>query len=666
VLNTKQKLCLLLPLVIGFVFFLPLEKESNGFLSIFLLLGKSSALFLCISVLVISTGHSFLVLLKRILSTSQYESVLDEQDDIFDTLFHILFSGLCGVLIVGLMIFCLGLVFAPTSALAAFIVIVTSMPAFYSLSSERPLGLLCDKLGRFGKEFTLGTKVYSNPEKAFAAFGMLLIAGRIMSCFTLPDHGDGYLYHLSASDAWMAKGKTGVFLDNFYSGYALGVEHFYLFLRLLGKGEAEQTVLAQLFHYIFGFGTFCFGAAAITKGMLTRFSRQSIVFALQAPLFSTFALLPKNDAFLAGSLMAALVSVFAKKDFLFIAACAFAFLAKPTAAITNLSLGLTLLLCGIRFRSDLAFKKSIHLLIHAVLLLLLLWSPFAIHNFVLTGNPLFPLANELFRSPFVPLSLSDVVIEMRPFSLTFMGWLASWKEMFLAYPLFWTGLPAASFVMLFKKEQSASLQKSKILFLLCHLILSFFLIQLLTGTYTRKFEARHFLIPLSIALIISAVSLEQLLVGKRKRVLLVVVTLAIIAGGANLEVHIKNMVRFLNPPGQTEKLLERKPLLWLNNEISNITPHKRNTLPERVLALSIDNTPYFLKGFDFWHYSESYPVWTWDVEAMKIEDLQELIFKHRIRYIIVSGDRPTQEAAFTQLPHERVLERKNYAVLKMY
>lgn len=240
-------------------------------------------------------------------------------------------------------------------------------------------------------------------EKVWLGAAGALFLLKVVSALVLADHGDPYLYHLRASETWMAQGSTGWAPENFTLGFSFVLENASFFLRALGTTPGVQGATMQIV-----MGSLSSAAFVVAVSIPARFFRAQgsrvIALAMLCALngmTSSLSFLAKPDI-LAASLAVVVVLAAARKDaqaFLLAAPCVFVL--KPNFA------PFCVLAAALWF-----LRKQPVPAIFGGLAAAAVAAPFLVVNALRTENPFFPFLGRLFPSPYSPQDLSRVIAEV--------------------------------------------------------------------------------------------------------------------------------------------------------------------------------------------------------------------------------------------------------------
>lgn len=546
---------------------------------------------------------------------------------------QILAATLLGAFLVGVVTFLVGRLVGPHHALVWGVLGVGLwLFWFYFAALASGLKRVCTSLKRFWYESTLGGRFLIG----LVSFCAVV---RVFPIFTFQTHDDPFLYHLSLSEIWIDLGTAGVVVDNITSGYSLAVEHLYLFLKLYGGGNSEQNALAQWIQCFLGWGTFLACLLALFRHVMNSFERVVLALLFLSPNLLFFALLPKNDAFVAAIGGLAFLGLRSRKIGLFYGACFMALGTKVTAAVGLVAIGLHYLLGGLRV--DLRQRLSV--LTHGALLCVVPFAAFGINNYLVTGNPLFPLMNNIFKSPYGPQMMESVVGEMTPFSFSLESLMAAVGALFQDQPLIPVCLVLSTLSLIYLKAQGLKLNRGprELGSFLGFGLMHFLVILVFLGPY-GPVESRHYLLALGILLPASVMLLLRLVDSRRGRQSILLVCALVGLGTSHLDVSFREMIGFFRRDGLTKEFIARKPLMAINRHLTTISGEGRPL----VLALTGTNVSYFLENKVFWHRSISYPVWGWDFSSLTPVAWREELRRHNVAYVILNTDEEEEHRSF--------------------
>ena len=622
---------------------LPLEADASSAFSPTLIVLKSSICFLGLIVPLLGWGEAFLRACEAFARPMAYE-VRD-----VPAWFRAATAGLTGMILVGIAMFAFGLFVAPTAGLAVAVL----APGYVAFIAGRPgAGVVAETIAVW--------REWSTAERVLAIVVAVTALIRLSAAFAFQHHQDAYTHNLAVSETWIRTGHTGVYLDNLYSGLSFAPEHYYLLLRLLGRGVAEQNALAQLTHVVLGHFVAVLALGVVSRRWLGWFGALTVVLFAIAEKLMFISQLPKNDTFVVAACFVAAVALVRGWAGGFVAAAMVPLVVKINGLIVFPALALGVLLLPDLWRHG-RWRLTLGLFALAGAVAIAAWMPFALNNFHVTGNPLIPLANNVFKSPYAPPQSTAILAGVAFFDLTWMGAFRSPYELLLQHPLYIAGLLAGVVLLVSRPKSDAPLDRDY-WFLLVVALSYFFMLQIASGEFERQAEARHFQVTALLLLPLALVPVWQLLAMTGLRSWLRWGVAAFALTQTHADMFARSFSAFLVSGHHTSAILHHKPVMDLNNELSRRVRSTGGT--PIVLALSTDNTPMFLTNARFWHRTFSYPVWGWDMEHMTIADWQKAVTDNHIQYAIVSGDEPKAEKGLLELPYTVVAERGRYRLIE--
>ena len=604
---------------------LPIEEHVLHPLGPALFAVKALLTFAALLPMLHGLGHLLLVPLRRLAAGFGGQSAPDDCPEERRWL-RLGLPALLGTALCGLITFVVGLVTPPTP----WLVVVLSAAGF---------ALFC----RYPPQLPRWVDVW--PKATWERLLLLLVAAgyafRLGDTLFFQSQEDGYLYHLSLAELWLRHGQTGVQLANIYSGYALNIEHYYLWLKLLGRGTAEQNALAQLTHLGIGYGM-CLAALRGLGGRWLGGVKTTVLlaFCLHGPLVAAI-ILPKNDGFLAASALTALYGLLATQPLYFMAGAAIAMAIKPTAGLIFAVIGVTAITQSALNKSgkDLPRRAWVARLAHmlqllsvGVVLMLAGWLPYAWRNGAVTGDPFFPLLGELFPTPFAP-GLQSVIAEARPLSLPLAALLRSLVMWLVSEPMVLLALAAGLAAQLSRASSQGTLRFlrwPRLMPLLVFSVGGFCLLEEAMGPYATMVSPRHFLTMLGVLATISTGLLFAGCVQRRQIIVAACLGVALGLSFSNLDVSARDIFRHLSQGNLSQRIMAQKPLLAVHAELNRRLAHGA---PARVYAITESNASSFLTVADFWHATMTYPAWTWSADVSG-EELGSLLRKNHIDYLI--------------------------------
>lgn len=622
-------------------FFLPLDQSCHASWLPYYFVAKMLGCYLGILLSLWGMGSLLSIPLFKVAGSVFFTSGGSPQDSSPSTQrVRFFFTTFLGLFLAGLVTFLLGLVFPPQKFQATILFYIGIFLAFLQRSELQKLW----KEGKAILETSVSDKFF------LLIFSILLIFSviRVFSVFDFQNHEDSYLYHLSLSERWIYLGHTGVILDNITSGYALSIEHFYLFVKLLVVGNAEQNALSQLFHGTIGFGTFVCVFYSLARKRFDRIWCLGFLTFFLQPTFLSFSLLPKNDAFVLAVVALSLWGLLNKQYAYFWGAALLACAVKITTAVHLLSLGLIYPIFYCTTKKE--FYTYTRILFFAVCLCILGFFPFAANNMLVTKNPFFPLLNDIFTSPYASNSMQSIVQEMTPFSINRENLLSSLVALLRNQAIFSAGLLFFFILWIRKRVHPDRL----VLFISMFSMCDFLFLILFLGPFGKRVEDRHFLIPLACLTLLALLAIYNGLKGNRyERKIFILIFLSAISI-SHVDSSLRTDFRFLQKTQLTQDFFTRKSLIKMNADLSAL--QKKNT---KVLAFTHSNTSYFLENGIFWHKSLSFPVLFWDLNQMSEGDWVSKIKTHNITHMIVPRDLKDTPVNLKGLLTHKIRESQN-------
>ena len=534
--------------------------------------------------------------------------------------------ALLGTATCGLMVFVVGLITPP----AAWLVAATSCIGY---------ALFC----LFPPPLPPWSEVW--PETRWERALLLLVAtGYALRCgnaLFFQGQEDAYLYHLSLAEMWLRHGQTGVQLANIYSGYALDIEHYYLWLKLLVRGTAEQNALAQLTHLTIGYGV-CLAALRALGGRWLGGVKTTAMLALclNGTLVAAM-MLPKNDGFLAACALTSLYGLIASQPLYFLAGASFAMAIKPTAGMIYIVIAITAVaqtvMDGRANPARLpawprAVGRLLLLLSCGAALMICGFLPYAWRNWAITGDPFFPLLGELFATPYAP-GLQSVIVEARPLSLSAWALLRSLVTWLASEPAFLLAVGAALVAQL-SRASSQGVQRftrwPRLIPMLLFMVAGFVLLQEAMGAYGTMVASRHFVTVLGVLATTATALLFAGCVQRRQLIAAAFLAVGIGLSYSSLDVLARELVRHLSGGNLTQQIMETKPIFRLHTELNQRLAAGASA---RVYAATETNISSFLTAADLWHSSMTYPAWTWR-PGVSGEELGCLLRQNAVDYLI--------------------------------
>ena len=621
---------------------MPLEEAIGGNIGTLWLIAKCSLTFLSLLPMLMGWGLLALVSLSKLAQVITGTKASPCQ--VRELGLWTSSSLLLGVGVAGLLTFGVGIFWPPSWA--------TTLPvvtAGYLLTALAWRGNWLAWRAAWPQLSAYSSKDVAGGTKRWLWFLFAIVALRCSSVYFFQGHEDAYIYHLSAAESWLQRGQTGVFVTNIYTGYALAVEHYYLLLKIVAVGNAEQNALAQISHLVCGYGTFIWAMLTLSSRWLNRREQAACVLVFMHTWLAFFMLLPKNDGYLAGATAMALIGLAEAMPFMFLAGASVAMIMKPTAGLTFAAMGVADLLTRPSLGGSQGRAVWTHLKVlgTGAMLMIAVWAPFGWRNAVVTGNPFFPLISEVFHTPYAP-ELSRVIMEAQPFKLNPVSLIRSLARLLTSDIAIIAGIFAV--VIIIAKRRSDAVLKPFMSgpatkFVLVFAATAFVILQLFCGEFGQAVESRHFLsvlgplMILGIALLVQAAPPSQ-----RLKVTPVVIALMGILF-SNFDVSLRDLYRGLSNGGVTSSFMQRKPNMFLNQYVSKLIAAKSPdqstaSVKPRVFATTECNAEYFLSNAEFWHGKKTYPAWTWDSDKLSGPELTQKLIESNISYAITDGGSP--------------------------
>jgi len=621
---------------------LPLEADASPAFSPALIVLKSSICFLGLLVPLLGWGEAFLRACESVATRLGFEGPA------IPAPFRAATAALAGMILVGIWLFATGLVLAPTAGLALALL----APGYAAFIACRPAAGVWS-----------GTRsvwrTWNTAARALAIVVGVCALIRLSAAFAFQHHQDAYTYHLAVSETWIRTRHSGVYLDNLYSGLSFAPEHYYLLLRLLARGVAEQNALAQLTHVVLGHFVAVLALGVASRRWLGWFGALTVMLFAIAEKLMFISQLPKNDTFVVVACFVAAVALVRGWAGGFVAAAMVPLVVKINGLIVFPALAIGALWLPDLWRDR--RRRTLGLFAVAGGVALAAWAPFALNNYHVTGNPLIPLANHLFRSPYAPPESTAILAGVAFFDLTWTGALRSPYELVLQHPLYIAGLICGLVLIAWRPKSAVSPGRDYWFFVVVALAY-FFLLQIASGEFVRRAEARHFQVTALLLLPLALVPVWQILTVTGLWTWLRWGVAAFALTQTHADMFARSFSAFLVSGHHTSAILHHKPVMDLNNELAKRVRVNGGT--PIVLALSTDNTPMFLTNARFWHRTLSYPVWSWKMEQFTAADWRKAIADNGIEYAIVSGDEPLAEKGLLELPFTVIAERGRYRLIE--
>jgi hypothetical protein len=265
--------------------------------------------------------------------------------------------------------------------------------------------------------------------------------------------------------------------------------------------------------------------------------------------------------------------------------------------------------------------------------------PYLIAAGMQTGNPLFPILNNVFRSPLMPFTANAIVQEMSPLAATPMELLQGAWGFAKAHPV--TAL--IPFALIFSwGVRSSALRAGCFLFGLGFVAL--FAFQLLLNTYGSSIEQRHFKLAsysFTVATILLCSQIPSNLLRRAS------VGILVLMGIINLqiEVNLRDVIRRIAAPDLKAYIFKEKPL---NSLLELINADK--LFCDRCSVYGVGylvRDGYFLDRGRMVHDSISAPIFSSGDEQQLMHGLEQINRSWPITYAIVLNsqtDHPGNQA----------------------
>ena len=284
---------------------------------------------------------------------------------------------------------------------------------------------------------------------------LFLVAVRLLDSWRLLPHGDVLMYHLSAPRIWFDTGTFESLLPNPVYLQASFFEYLYQWGNLIFAGEPGQGLVAselfsQMLHAGLGFGGTILCLASIFEYFgLNRWS--CVIAALMGANYGSLSWtvsIAKNDFGttlwgLSGVLFFLIVETWTPALLVTLGVLlGVSFFAKLTSGF------FLIIFCLYLFWKFLRWGSFLHAVRNGFCIaggMILGGMPIWLRNWSLTGNPVFPTLNGVFKSPYLGNSFQAAVDQhhLLHFSGTLTEWLAIWdrlKTESSLFPMMFIGL----------------------------------------------------------------------------------------------------------------------------------------------------------------------------------------------------------------------------------
>lgn len=545
--------------------------------------------------------------------------LIHQDEKPMDGMIALLASGYLGLIVMGSSMFLLGLISDAFQSLAYSIVAVGyGLFLYYRQHFFQLIGLVGQMiLGFWQRSDSL--------LRWLAGISLVIVGLRFAAVFDYATHGDAYLYHLRMSEIWDGRGTTGVLVENITSGYSLAIEHAYFIFYHLSSGFTEHVLLVQFLHGFFGWLLTCYMVYRIAR---TRLEPQWAILApllLQASAFTSISMTAKNDAFALASVAIAAVALIKKNSPYFCLGCLAALCTKVTASLSFFILGLAFFSLCYKSKDNVVWGFKV--LGFGAFLMLAMVSPYYINNFIVTGNPLFPILNQYFLSDFGPQTAGSIVSEMKPLSVNATELFISIFYLLKKYPI----MVLAAFCGLIGLFLHRLLRHPRTLAGYAGIgLCGFFLLQAFLAPYQSRIEDRHFWSVIAGLMLVSLFILASVnSVAWRRRIWFA--AFLVVVGSSSMDVAFRKVIASMQKSSLTESFLGQKPATRVNQRIV-----ERGLLAagEKVWCLSQANEAYRLGAGIFLHESISHPVWGWDYRSWNRLTWHRMIAKENIGLLI--------------------------------
>jgi hypothetical protein len=321
--------------------------------------------------------------------------------------------------------------------------------------------------------------------------------------------------------------------------------------------------------------------------------------------------------------------------------------AKITAAIGCAVIGFCAILARALFRDrgvltpsdDARFLGSFAFWLRVAALSVLGILPFLIAAGLQTGNPLFPILNNVFRSPLMPFTANAIVQEMSPLAATPMEVLQGAWSFAKDQPV----IALIPFAVVFSWGVRSSAVTAG-WFLVSVGCVALFAFEILLNTYGSSIEQRHFKLASYSLTVATALLCSQIpAIPLRRASAVVLVLMGIIH--LQIEVNVRDVIRRIAAPDLKEYFFKEKPL---NRLLEVVNADKLFCDRCSIYGLGyLVRDGYFLDRGHFVHDSISAPIFSSGDEQQLTDGLEQIHRSRPITYAIVLNsqtDHPGNQA----------------------
>lgn len=559
---------------------------------------------------------------------------------------EILVSALCGSMITGVLFFSLGHLRLGLNLTAWFLLAISVALFFW-----RRVFLFGVMASTVRSLIARWSKAVPAERWVFAAVFTIALT-RSLSTTAPQTHGDQYLYHLTVGKIWDAMGYPGIDVLNVASGYSWSVESIYAYLYQFSGTGMVHILASQQIHCLFGFFGLLLVTYKIIRLGLGRIWSLLLLVLFMNPYLTQMTFFAKNDAtsFLLVWILvwAVLVSLFAGTEDsaksledrpwqIVLAIAPFLLAAKITAAIGCAVVGACALFARPLFSRQKEFARSADAVVLTRLgfwVLLAALSIIGILPYLLsaglqTGNPLFPIFNNVFRSPLMPLTANAIVQEMSPFSAGPLDLLRGASAFAKDHPVFLLVPPALFFSW---GVHHFALRVGY--FLLGAGLIALLAFQLLLNTYGSSIEQRHFKLA-SYSLTVATILLCSQIAAARLRWACLGTLVLVGIVHLQIEVNFRDVIRRMGAPDLRAYLFDQKPL---NSLLETVNDDRLFCDQCSVYIVgNLVNEGYYLNRGHLLHQSISAPLFAAGSETEIVTGLEQSNRSWPIRYGVIAA-----------------------------
>jgi TM2 domain-containing membrane protein YozV len=591
--------------------------------------------------------------------------IFSGQDHRF-TPFVVLIATLCGAMITGVVFFCLGHLGWGLDTAAWIWTALTLILFVWNRV------VLKQVVAETSRAMLMAWSKAPAPEKrmALGVLGVSLL--RSMSTLAPQTHGDPYLYHLTVGRIWDRMGYPGVDILNVTTGYSWSVESIYAYLYQFTGTGVVHILAAQQLHCFFGFYGLLLAVYKIIRIGVSPLWSMVLLLPFMTPYLTQMAFFAKNDAlaFLMVWILvwAVVTGVFGAKktsqrsledspsQVVFLIA-PFLLAAKVTAALGCAVVGGVAILVrtmpwyqvAASGSSEMRRMTSLFLWSVVGVLALIGVVPYLFANELQTGNPLFPILNNLFGSPLMPPTAKAIVHEMSPLASGPWDILRGSWAFFQDQVALWI-LPFACVLTLSVSNPVARAGR----YLFGVGLVSLLVFQVTLNSYDSLIEQRHFKLA-SYGLLVAAILLASQIAARTLRSLFLGMIVSLGAIHLQLEVNVRDVIRRATEPDLRSHLFREYQIFPLLMEVNSDKSYCDQCAVYVVGRLS--NEGYYLDRGHLVHETISAPLVPRERDDLQLSGLELINAKWLITHAVVPDSQPNHPGTVWVREHMDFIKR---------